>query len=565
MSNETTEILEDFSGGLNTRFAPNRIKKGQTPTSTNCWYDVGALSKRNGATIDTTTARLVASDFVAYRGIQIRRFVNAATDALIIHSNIGQSRYVLVYTNNASTYFVAPRFATVGSVTTSIGSATVTGSGTTFLAGRAGDLLYVESTNEYLIIQSVTNDIELVTTTTATANAAGASYQVIPSWASTSRLSFVEMNSSLWICGRGSVSGQFTGGTAVAAADAFPQASYSIVYANYVFAASTTDNPSRVRWCNLKDPTTWPASNFIDVNPDDGFPIVGMFLDGQSIVVLKTNSAYKITGEIFDPANPTYTLQQIFVPSDFLINGPGSVQIVNGKYLMLGQKGFYAYTGGSTIQFVEESNEIKNQFTTIAGYSLASAASPTVEPYSAMVDGKYWLSVEDSQFSHTTGFKNVVWVIDEEGTFWRWNQGTNAQVSGFAYRTGTLYGVNADTGGTAGLQTLNTGTVDTGSTAINGTWTSKIFEYPNQQQFLVANVFYKKQGSGNLTFEWSIDEGSFSSATIDMTAGSGTRVKSPNVTLGTAGSTIQFRLSNATASQTFEVYGIQWIRRPLKQ
>ncbi len=574
MANEVTEILEDFSDGLNTRFAPNRIPKTATPTATNCWYDVNALAKRAGSTVLSTSATLSnMAASIAWRGVMIKHWVNASADSLIMLANIGKGRNVFVASNNATTFTVmhnqeADNNGTLpASCNTTSGSPTVTfnsGSPTPFMS--VGDFIYVKTTTDWLQIQSIDSGTQITATANATATDTSV-YLSIPGFTATARASFAEMNSAVWICsqGGGSLSAVFSIFGYANFKAAFPKASYNLTYKNYMFAAATAANPSRVSWSSLKDPTTWPATNFVDVNPDDGFPIVGMFVDGQSIVILKTNQAYKLTGEIFDPANPTYTLQPIYVPSDFLISGPGSIQLMNGKFIMLGEKGFYSYTGGSTINFIEESSTIRDQFATIAGFSLVAAPSVSVEPQSIMVDGKYWLSVESSTFSHTTGFKNVIWVIDEEGAFWRWNQGTSAQVSGFAYRQGTLYGVNADTGASAGLQTLNTGTVDTGSVAINGTWTSRVFEYPNQQQFLVANVMFKKQSAGNLTFEYSIDEGSFASATIDMTVGSGTRVKSQNITLGTVGSSIQFRLSNATASQTFEVYGIQWIRRPLKQ
>lgn len=565
MANELVEFLEDFGAGLNTRDDPNRIDPRFSPTTTNVWYDAKSLKKRNGATIASTSATLYGATTVAWRGTQIRNYAAGASavNALIINANIGQARNVAVYTTDASAFTVMSR-ASPGTISTTSGSPTITGSGTTFLTEfQVGDYIVNGATPEYLQIQSITNDTTITATTNAANTVAGATYICVPSWTSTNRLSFSEMNSALWVSVNGSPAFSWNG-SAITARTTFPQAAHTITYRNYTFAANYSSTPSRLSWSALKDPTSWPASNFIDVNPDDGFPIVGLFFDGQSIVILKTNSAYKLTGDVFDPANPTYSLIQIYTPTDFLINSARSVQLYRNSYIMLGSRGFYSYDGGGVISKVDDSDIIRDQYSNIAGFSLSAQPDAAVEPSAIIVNGDYWLSVETSTFSHTSGFKNAIYVLDKAGALWRWNQGTSAQVSDFAYRSGTLYGVNADTGASAGLLTLNTGSVDTGSVAINGTWTSKIFQFPNQQQFLRAHVYYKKQGAGNLTFEYAIDEGSFTSVAIDMTAGTGTRVKSSQIIIGSQGSTIQFRLSNATASQTFEVYGIEYIRRDLK-
>lgn len=564
MASEQVEFIEDFGNGLNTRDDPNRLPPTFSPTCTNVWYDAKSLKKRNGATIASTVATIFSAVTTAWRGVQIRNYAVGASvvNALAIIADVGQSRRVLVNTTNVSTFFVVARSAP-GTIATTSGSSTVTGSSTTFTTLSVGDYLVIGSLGEFLQIQSITNNTTIVATTNAVNTVSGADYAAVPSWGATKRVSFAEMNSLLWLSGQGSPASSYSG-TALSSVSAFPQAAYIITHKNYMFAANYGSTPSRIAWSTIKDPTSWPASNFIDVNPDDGFPIVGLFYDGQSIVILKTNTAYKLTGDIFDPSNPTYTLTQIYTPSDFLINSSRTVQLYKNAYIMLGAKGFYSYDGGGTIVKIDDADIIRDQFSAIAGFSISAQPDTAVEPSAIMVDGDYWVSVETTTFSHTTGYKNAVYVIDKNGAIWRWNQNINAQISDFAYRSGTLYAVNADTGGSTGLQTLNTGTVDTGSSAINGTWTSKVFQFPNQQQFLRAHVYYKKQSAGNLTFEYSVDEGAFTSVTVDMTAGTGTRVKSSQIIMGQFGSTIQFRLSNATASQTFEVYGIEYIRRDLK-
>ncbi len=67
---------------------------------------------------------------------------------------------------------------------------------------------------------------------------------------------------------------------------------------------------------------------------------MGLAYDGQSIIIFTTNAAYKLTGDIFDPSNPTYVLTKIFTPSDFNINSAKSFQLYGPSgYIMLGAAG----------------------------------------------------------------------------------------------------------------------------------------------------------------------------------------------------------------------------------
>src|SRR3990167_9433079 len=107
MAKEVIELLEDFSGGLNTRFAPNRIEPPASPTTTNTWYDTRALKKRNGATISTFNASLPGGvGSTAFRGYQIANYTDATSaNGLFIYSSIAAiaSNNAFVYTTNVST------------------------------------------------------------------------------------------------------------------------------------------------------------------------------------------------------------------------------------------------------------------------------------------------------------------------------------------------------------------------------------------------------------------------------------------------------------------------------
>lgn len=77
-----------------------------------------------------------------------------------------------------------------------------------------------------------------------------------------------------------------------------PNGFYAEWFHNYMFVAKTTSNPNRVFWSNLGDPTTFNASNFVDINPGDSDSIQGMvgFPGQDELLVFKRNTIWSITG-----------------------------------------------------------------------------------------------------------------------------------------------------------------------------------------------------------------------------------------------------------------------------
>lgn len=566
------EYIQDFSGGLDTLNAPNRLIPNRSPTHQNVWYDDGALQKRPGqlkiSTGGTGDQILGRSWF----GQSMHTSVFSASQVLFMNVNpqIGKA----IITNlPAASLSLAPNLMNTGgtgTVTTSSASPTVTGAGTNFTtAGIAavGGIFSVGTTVG--IIQSVDSATQITLTANFGANNAGASYVIQAGFPTANRVGYADMNNSLWVCSQGGTPVQCTSTSTQTFIPAFPQAYYNLSYSNYMFAANTASNPSRVSWSALADPTTWPASNFVDVNPNDGFPIVGMFNDGQSIVILKTNTAWKLTGQTFDPANPTYSLTQMYVPSDFVINSPKSIQLYSQYgFIMLGQNGLYLYNGSGVISKLLDYDRIRSEFSLMQAFNVGVVPSITAEPSAIVVNGNYWLQVSDNNVDNQS--KEATYILDRQANVWKWIAVRNGVISDFTYINGVLYGVNSNTGGTPGLIQLNTGSSDAQSTAINGTFNTKILEFSDSQRFGRANVYFKAQSAGNLTFGYSVNEGSFTTVSVDMTtatyptSGYSNRIKSSDIMIGQVGRTIQFQFSNNTAGQTFEVYGVSFERSNLE-
>lgn len=73
-------------------------------------------------------------------------------------------------------------------------------------------------------------------------------------------------------------------------------------YGSYLIVGNTTESStnfsSRVRWSDINTPDSFPALNFIDVEPDDGDRIVSLITFDDSIYIFKKRSIYRmvITG-----------------------------------------------------------------------------------------------------------------------------------------------------------------------------------------------------------------------------------------------------------------------------
>lgn len=563
---EDPSVLQDLSGGLNTLIAPNRLDPRFSPSATNCWYDDGAVQKRNGQSKISSVGNGDTLLGRAWFGYSMHVSVFAGSQNALIYGSLGIARNVLLYVpNSGTTTSTLLNTGGTGTASTAVATAIVTGSGTNWLTTAAVGAMF-SIANTIKQIQSVDSDTQLTLTGNFGVLNSGATYNITNSWAASNRVSFADMNSKTWICGPGSTSVSWDG-TTETFITAFPQANYSLAANNYIFAANTAANPSRVSWSALKDPTTWPASNFVDVNPNDGYPIVGMFYDGQSIVILKTNTAWKLTGQTFDPANPTYTLTQIYTPSDFVINSPKSVQLFDQAqgFIMLGKQGLYSYNGAGAITKLLQYDIVRSEFSNIAAFNWGNVPAVTAEPASAIVDGSYWLQVPYSLSTISSADKELTYVIDKTGAIWKWQALANGIISDFGYMGGTLYGVNSWSGGTSGFIQLNTGSSDAQTTAISATYTTKLIQFKNQHRFGLAYVYYKKQSAGNLTFGYSIDEGSYTTVSVDMTAGTATRTKSAPILIGQVGYSIQFQCTNNTAAQTFEIYSIEFDHAELRQ
>lgn len=166
-------------------------------------------------------------------------------------------------------------------------------------------------------------------------------------------------------------------------------------YSNYLIVANTTETslryPSRVRWSDVNTLNSYPALNFIDVEPDDGDFIVSLIQYEDSVYVFKRHSIYRMIVTGSDG------------PDAFIIrpvvrnNGTwakNSVKVIPGVGLVfLSQSTIYTLNGSYASQYSENGltpigDPIQNTINTINRSQWTHAVG---EVYPKRYE--YWLSV----------------------------------------------------------------------------------------------------------------------------------------------------------------------------
>jgi hypothetical protein len=93
-----------------------------------------------------------------------------------------------------------------------------------------------------------------------------------------------------------------TGNATTISTNTFSAAKTCATYGVYLVVANTVESsvnyPSRVRWSDINNINSFPALNYIDVEPDDGDKIVSIIAFDESVYIFKHRSIYRmlITG-----------------------------------------------------------------------------------------------------------------------------------------------------------------------------------------------------------------------------------------------------------------------------
>lgn len=414
--------LLDFSGGLNNTLDQTLIKDSELKVATNVFYDLhGAVEKRYGY------GRLGSAPISALQG-NVRSFYlgNAFFVTGSDSSGAGYSAWIW----NGSSWNFARYTGSGATAIFTNGSATVTrASGTAEWTTQmaAGDKITADNGTTWYTILSVDTASQVTltavfagsTTTVAVAvtqqlkntpaqdAVAFGGYALVGPVTDPSSGTSGLMSLLITASGAGLLS---TSARRVTSAPAF---NLMAVHKNYVFGVNNVSAtvPSRLFWSTLLDPTAYPAANFVDVSPNDGGIIRALVSYNDVLYIFKDNDIYYLTGEAFDPSNPTFALRKIVNPHRVGTIQGRSCRVYQGQIIFVGPDDIYAIQNGITI--------VPFGTNKIRGSILGGSDFFNSNPYwcAEVFDNKYWLAYSDTG----SAANDVNFVLDKNGSWSKHN------------------------------------------------------------------------------------------------------------------------------------------------
>lgn len=187
-------------------------------------------------------------------------------------------------------------------------------------------------------------------------------------------------------------------------------------YNNYLLIGNLSEGGitygSRLRWSDIGVLNTWPANNYIDIEPSDGDSIVAIKRYQQSVYVFKKHSIYEVI-QTGGAGAEAFIVRPI-------ARGIGawaknSVKAIENRGLVfLGQNGVYLFDG-SNFDFI--SDPIQRKFD---GLNRSRYTQAVAEVYP--VKNQYWIAVTDGVDTQN----KTIFVWDYIQQAWTLYSGINA-------------------------------------------------------------------------------------------------------------------------------------------
>lgn len=501
-------LINDFSGGLNSRFRSNRIADNESPALRNARFSrFGTLSKRLGTT---------------------RNVVNV--------TNMGALASLFSYR----------------------------------LQAMSGEQLLISDADQYARTTSI-----------------GSYSSVATGMTSTFAPEFIVFNSLVYITnGRDTVRTLNAGNTAGTDAN-FPISKYATIHNGRIFTLNQDSGslPHRLQWSDVGS-STWTSTNFEDIFPDDGSSGQGLISFGDELIVFKgppmivngtgldnnysNAKMFRVLGDVFDAANPTYRIERIPLPPGVGCLGIRTAKIYNGALIFATNDGFYAYLGGGK-QPIPISESIRGE---INNWEVANIHVTTRKPAAIVFKNKYICSLYNDGDSADLNSNRIY--VYEDGKWWvdilsegaDDFQAGSSTGSDWVIFNNTLYSASGLSNVLRQWDTANafTDTMDGGTAEnVNFSYATKEFDFREEQIFKYCFVHLRRQSSGTLTFEVNVDQRGATSNSINMTAAdsgdtanSSSNILRKRVNIGRDGRSIQFRFYDR-GSNDVEIYAIELI------
>lgn len=396
---------------------------------------------------------------------------------------------------------------------------------------------------------------------------------------------FLTFNGATYMINGNDTARKITTANGVSTIASYPAARFHVAHQGYVFTLNqdTGGNRNRLQWSTNGDPESWPSTNFEDIQPFGNSVGLGLYSLGDELIVFQgpnytgsarvynTGKIYRILGDVFDPSNPTYLIEEIPMPPDvgLLGNAHRAVKALGGELIFPTNNGFYKYLpgGGMPVPISESmGGDIDNWEKADINAAIRMAAA-------AVWKNEYVCSLYNDSVS-ADGYNNRIYLLDIQK---KWlidilDSGSDNFSAGggtgscFTIFNGSLYGC---TGSEAAIRQYYVDNAfsdnrDGGTTgSVNFSFLTREFDLDKEVYFTHCYVHLRRQSSGTLTFEVNLDQRGATSNSIDMTAPddgsaqtSSSAVLRKRVNIEDRGQTIQFRFHNR-AGVDVEIYAVE--------
>jgi hypothetical protein len=187
---------------------------------------------------------------------------------------------------------------------------------------------------------------------------------------------------------------------------AVPNGQYMVAAGNRIYAAGMTsyagvsDPGSTLAWSDIGNPRSWPAANFVMLDPNDGDQITGIGVFGPVVIIFKRRKTFVLTN-LDTGANRRISAETGCAAHRSIAETP------NGTYFLTLDKGVYI-TNGSSMQPV--SDIIRPTLANVVESQRANAAG-------AYVNNHYYLAVA---LDGLTGHNDTLLDFDvAQNSWWR--------------------------------------------------------------------------------------------------------------------------------------------------
>lgn len=358
-------------------------------------------------------------------------------------------------------------------------------------------------------------------------------------------------------------------GTSTSTISGFPAGVDARWFHNYMFVVTAA---GRLYWSELNDPEDWSdvATQFVDINPNDGDVVVGLAILKDELFIMKKNRIWALTG---------------FGTSDFDVSDMGEratgIGPVSRKSIVESSNDVYFMSHTGDIPHFRSILRTREGYV-VAGEVISDAIEGTMDGLvkaklvncAGMFDGaKIWWAV-----TNTGTYNNLVVVYDEATKGWTRHTGINASCFTISGISGTQARYFGEASADAQTYILDSSTDDNG-TAISMIFDSPMYNpYPERKcKWKYLTLACNVDSTGTLSIYSSKDGFAFSDLdTLSLAGSSGTFPFTLGVSkLGTAtivrerlddgGGTsykIQYRFANNTTTDSITIREYQLLYKP---